>query len=83
MQRPLTAYERWLEKEGLPVLSGYAVDNVLAASLKPWARLGGKGAYVNLAAFDHPLQPQPGRERSRLLADHRDRGRTGNGHRKP
>ena len=52
MQRPLTAYERWLEKEGLPVLSGYAVDNILTASLKPWARLGGKGAYVNLAAFE-------------------------------
>lgn len=52
MQRPLTAYERWMEKEGIPILSGYAVDDILTAPLKPWARLGGKGAYINLAAFE-------------------------------
>ena len=44
----LTAYERWMEKEGIPILKGYHIDNVYTAPLGPWERKGGSGAFVNL-----------------------------------
>lgn len=40
-------YREFLRDEAIPVIEEYAVD-VLSMDLKPWSRLGGKGAYVHL-----------------------------------
>jgi quercetin dioxygenase-like cupin family protein len=43
-----TPYEQWMESEGVPVHTGYFVADVRAVELKPWKRLGAKGAIINL-----------------------------------
>jgi hypothetical protein len=43
-----SAYERWSEEEGIPVIGGFYIEDIQAADLKPWQRLGGKGAFLNL-----------------------------------
>jgi quercetin dioxygenase-like cupin family protein len=41
-------YKEFLAQEGLPVYTGFAVEDVRALELAPWARRGGRGAYVDL-----------------------------------
>ena len=43
-----TTYEKWLESEGLEVVTGYHVADVNRIPLKPWGRKGGLGAFINL-----------------------------------
>ena len=43
-----TPYEQWMAAEGVPVHTGYHVPDVRALALKPWARLGAKGALIDL-----------------------------------
>jgi len=43
-----TAYRRFLEGEGLPVISGLAVDDLTRVKVAPWPRLAARGAYVQL-----------------------------------
>ncbi len=47
-QTNVNPYEEWLKAEGLPVYRDYAVANLRALELRPWKRLGGSGAYVDL-----------------------------------
>ena len=42
------AYELWMQEEGLPVFEGNGIEDVTKLDLKPWARLGGKGAFIQL-----------------------------------
>src|SRR5918911_231392 len=42
-------YDWFLEKEGIPVYRGNYVEDVYTLPLGDWKRLGGRGAYVNLA----------------------------------
>jgi mannose-6-phosphate isomerase-like protein (cupin superfamily) len=44
----INTYEKWLGKEGLPVIKDYGVTDLMAVYLKPWARKGGLGAYINM-----------------------------------
>jgi hypothetical protein len=44
----IDTYSKWLEKEGIPVITGHTVPDVTAVSLKPWSRKGGRGAFINL-----------------------------------
>ncbi|MBI4523964.1 MAG: ethanolamine ammonia lyase-activating protein [Deltaproteobacteria bacterium] len=44
----LTSYDAFLQSEGIPVLRGLWVENILEAPLAPWKRKGGRGAYINL-----------------------------------
>lgn len=46
------AYERWMAREGLPILRGYAIDDPAEQELGSWARLGGRGAYVDLVGME-------------------------------
>src|SRR2546425_11740451 len=46
-----TPYEQWMHGEGVPVHTGYFVSDVRAAVLKPWNRLGAKGALIDQGAF--------------------------------
>ena len=43
-----TSYEKWLEAEGLDVITGYHLEDVYSVPLKPWERKGGLGAIINL-----------------------------------
>jgi quercetin dioxygenase-like cupin family protein len=43
-----TPYEQWMASEGVPVHTGYHVPDVRALELKPWRRLGTKGALIDL-----------------------------------
>lgn len=42
-----TPYTRWIAQEGLEILDAMYVRNLHTVELKPWARRGGKGAYLN------------------------------------
>ena len=42
-----TPYTRWIESEGLDIVPSIFVENLHTAPLKPWARRGGKGLYLN------------------------------------
>lgn len=47
--RPVkTAYQSWIEQEGVPIVEGYGVEDVTKIARKPWPRLGGTGAYIQL-----------------------------------
>lgn len=41
-------YERHVSREGLPVITGFFVDDVMEVELKPWERMGALGCYLNL-----------------------------------
>ncbi len=50
--RAMTYYERFMEKEGVPVVDGYGVTDVCRLRLKPWRRLGCDGAYLQLRGLE-------------------------------
>ena len=44
-----TVYEKWMEKEGIPIhMDLVGVNDVAELPLKPWARMGGRGTFVEL-----------------------------------
>ncbi len=43
-----SAYEEWVEKEGVPIYRGQAIPSLMNLALGPWKRLGARGAYVVL-----------------------------------
>ncbi len=47
-----TPYGKWLKLEGLPVFEGYGLEDVRELELAPWARLGGKGAFIQLYGME-------------------------------
>jgi mannose-6-phosphate isomerase-like protein (cupin superfamily) len=42
------AYEAWQRDEGAPVITGFYLEDLSTVELGPWARKGGRGAFVNL-----------------------------------
>jgi quercetin dioxygenase-like cupin family protein len=46
--RPSSPYDRFMEEEGIPIHRAVGVHRVQDLPLKPWARLGGKGSYIQL-----------------------------------
>src|SRR5580692_5758861 len=42
-----TPYRRWVRSEGLDVIGALYVRNLRHVELKPWARRGGAGVYIN------------------------------------
>jgi len=42
-----TPYVRWVRDEGLDIISAHYVPNLRTAALKPWARRGGAGVFIN------------------------------------
>ena len=44
----LSPYEEWQKTEGIPLIRGHSVDDMKTTELGPWARNGGRGAFVNL-----------------------------------
>lgn len=43
-----TPYEQWMANEGVPIHQGYSIPNLRALEVKPWPRLGVKGALIDL-----------------------------------
>src|SRR5690349_60458 len=41
-------YELWKASQGLPTLTGLAVDDVYTQELTPWKERGGSGVFINL-----------------------------------
>lgn len=50
--RDKTYYERWMEKEGVPIVEGYGVTDVSKIPLKGWKRLGCEGAYLQFRGLE-------------------------------
>ena len=50
---PETAYDRWQRSEGIPVCQGAYVADMYSLEVKPWARTGQQGAFINLAGQQH------------------------------
>ncbi|MGH7852683.1 MAG: cupin domain-containing protein [Candidatus Binatia bacterium] len=50
--RSKTYYERWMEREGIPIIEGFGVTDVGNLTLKPWSRVGGEGAYLQLRGLE-------------------------------
>lgn len=47
-----TAFRRFLESEQIPVLTGFAVDDLKTVEVVPWPRMDAKGAYVQLTGAE-------------------------------
>ena len=47
-----TAYFQWMKRQGIPIVEGYGLEDVRDVSLAPWARTGGKAAFVNLYGME-------------------------------
>ncbi|MEX0806120.1 MAG: hypothetical protein WD688_22790 [Candidatus Binatia bacterium] len=43
-----TAYEVFQEKEGIPSVQGFFVEDLMDVEVKPWLRMGVLGSYLNL-----------------------------------
>ena len=41
-------YEQFLQREAIPVIKGYFIEDLMALELKPWERMGALGCYLNL-----------------------------------
>lgn len=42
-----TPYTRWIAAEGLDIIAAHYVPDLKSVELKPWARRGGRGVYIN------------------------------------
>ncbi len=42
-----TPYRRWVTNEGLDIISAHYIPDLNTVELKPWARRGGNGVYIN------------------------------------
>ena len=47
-----TSYELWMRQEGIPMVEGYGLENVETIARRPWARTGGKGAFIQLKGME-------------------------------
>lgn len=47
-----SAYDLWMQREGLPVVGGHGVTDVSQLNLAPWPRLGGRGAFIQLQGME-------------------------------
>ncbi len=47
-----TGYCRWMKSEGVPIAEGFSVDDVRELNLRPWQRVGGRGAFVHLYGME-------------------------------
>ncbi len=50
-----TTYEDWMKGEGIPIVEGWGIEDVKALDRKPWARTGGKGAFIHLKGMKHAI----------------------------
>lgn len=44
----INAYTEYQQEQGLPSITGFAVNNVFEVDLAPWPQRGGRGVFINL-----------------------------------
>lgn len=49
---PQSGYQRWILNEGVPIIRGHGITDVMAVELAPWPRMGGRGAIVDLMGME-------------------------------
>jgi quercetin dioxygenase-like cupin family protein len=47
-KRVATPYDDYMEGEGIPIFRGLGISKVQNLALKPWARMGGNGSFIQL-----------------------------------
>ncbi|HKY08462.1 MAG TPA: hypothetical protein VJQ55_09480 [Candidatus Binatia bacterium] len=47
-----TEYFKWMARQNIPVIDGYGIEDVRDLPTAPWARTGGKAAFVNLYGME-------------------------------
>ncbi len=47
-----TTYEKWMKKEGIPIVEDYGVRDLRVLERRPWSRTGGLGAFVELKGME-------------------------------
>jgi oxalate decarboxylase/phosphoglucose isomerase-like protein (cupin superfamily) len=47
-----TTYGQWIQREGLPVVHGYGVEDVRQLEMAHWSRLGGKWGFIHLYGME-------------------------------
>ena len=47
-----TAYDRFMKSEGIPIVEGWYVADVRETERRPWKRLGGNGAFIQLYGLE-------------------------------
>jgi quercetin dioxygenase-like cupin family protein len=52
MSKSQTSYELWLKQEGIPVVTGYGIEDVTSLPRAPWRRTGGSGSYIELKGME-------------------------------
>jgi oxalate decarboxylase/phosphoglucose isomerase-like protein (cupin superfamily) len=60
-RRAKSAYERFINEEGVPVLGGFGVRSLGEVQMAPWERLGCDGAYFQFVGSDGVLGVYAGR----------------------
>jgi mannose-6-phosphate isomerase-like protein (cupin superfamily) len=48
VMQKVNAYEQFQQQEGIPIVRGFSVDDLRTVDVKPWARRGVLGTYINL-----------------------------------
>jgi quercetin dioxygenase-like cupin family protein len=43
-----STYQQFLERESIPVIQAFHIEDIRALELAPWERMGGRGVYLNL-----------------------------------
>ena len=57
LRKPMP-YDSFMEAEGVPVFRGIGVRRVQDLPMKPWARLGGRGSYIQLFGTERDEPPR-------------------------
>ncbi|HWP58111.1 MAG TPA: cupin domain-containing protein [Candidatus Acidoferrales bacterium] len=47
-----TTYESWIQSEGIPVVEGFGVEDLMEIPRESWPRTGGKGAFIQLRGME-------------------------------
>ncbi|MDI7261165.1 MAG: ethanolamine ammonia lyase-activating protein [Thermodesulfobacteriota bacterium] len=47
-----SAYDWWVQNEGVPIIKGYFVEDINKVPVEPWHRKGGLGAFINLIGHE-------------------------------
>jgi len=43
-----SSYDRWVEREGIPVIKSFFVEDIRKVPLEPWDRKGGNGSFMQM-----------------------------------
>ena len=48
-------YQDWQASEGIPILTGFGIEDLGVVELGEWPRVGGRGAFINLGTKPSPV----------------------------